>query len=168
MPSDQLHEQGFNLPLKTAIIKNRHSDEILENLIHWLPLRGRLLAEFSSFVFPNTLWTNKEKERDENLQENRRYNEKLEILSELFEQKMSLTYENFKDENYKEELISFSGKSLKSKTILRSNEIGQMEVEKFIQERLIERTKHIKDTIKKTNIDLHYVILTYCKTSLPE
>ena len=153
MPSDQLHEQGFNLPLKTAIIKNRHSHEILENLIHWLPLRGRLLAEFSSFVFPNTLWTNKEKERDENLQENRRYNEKLEILSELFEQKMSLTYENFKDENYKEELISFSGKSLKSKTILRSNEIGQMEVEKFIQERLIERTKHIKDTIKKTNIE---------------
>ena len=116
-------------------------------------MRGRLLAEFSSFVFPNTLWTNKEKERDENLQENRRYNEKLKILSELFEQKMSLTYENFKDENYKEELISFSGKSLKSKTILRSNEIGQMEVEKCIQERLIERTKHIKDTIKKTNIE---------------
>ena len=28
MPSDQIHEQGFNLPLKSQIISNRHSDEI--------------------------------------------------------------------------------------------------------------------------------------------
>ena len=60
MPGDLVHEQFYNLPMKSAIKRNRQNAEILANISHWFPIRGRLFQCFENFVFSKHAWKREE------------------------------------------------------------------------------------------------------------
>ena len=154
MSLDMLHETSFNAHLKSAIHAFRQSSEILENLSQWLVFRRRFVNEWKRFFHPGVKWINRNDENYENKQEIIRYNNNMKILQDIFAEKIVLTYDQLEDENFKEELSSFTAQKLSKNDILDTYNIGKKEYEKFAEERIIKRTVGLFDPIKKKNLEV--------------
>ena len=72
----------------------------------------------------------------------------------VIEEKLSLSFVELNDEKYCQELRSFVGDQLQGnkERLLNSYELGEKLYSDFVVERIIQRTKSINDTIKKTSI----------------
>lgn len=154
MSLDMLHETSFNAPLKSAIHAYRQSEEILENLSQWLVYRGKFVNEWKKFFHPGVKWIHRNSENYENIEELKRYNQRMKILQDVFEEKILLTYDQLEDDNFKDELSSFAGQKLSSKDILNTFNIGNSDYEEFVETRIIKRTVGLFDPIKKRNIEV--------------
>ena len=154
MSLDMLHECSFNAPLKSAIHKFRQSEEILENLSNWLVFRGKFVNEWKRFFHPGVKWIHREEENYENNEEIKRYNVRMTTLQEIYKEKIILEYYQLEDPNFHEELTSFSAQKISKKDILHSYEIGQLQYQSYVEERIIKRTVGLFDPIKKTNVEV--------------
>ena len=131
LPFDQFHEQVYNLPLILAIMKNRQSEEILENLAHWIPLRSKFLESLEDFLKNESI--TETNERPVNKREMLRYRQILKTIIDLFEDRLSVDIESLHDDSISSELLSFSGEKLEDrKKLLDAYEIGKLASENFI------------------------------------
>ena len=112
------------------------------------------MNKFQEFFFSASKWLNKEKELKENLAQSKRHSDRLEVLGEVIKEKLNMSFETLNEQDYKESLVSFSGQTIVGKQILKSRELGESELEKFVDERLVRRTVGFKDRLKKLNIEV--------------
>ena len=118
IPQDQIHEQWFNLPLKSAILRNRQNPALLENIGQWLPKRGKLKHNFDEFVFPHSAWRQIGDEdglRQDSEPQKARKKEKLVKIIKHVEEKVNMTYDSILNEEASTKLESFDKKNLDTK-----------------------------------------------------
>lgn len=108
------------------------------------------MSKLEKFLYP----FKKDENRTQNLAENKRDNVRLSLMMDLIERKMSISFGDLKNEEYLEPLTSFRGLELEGDKdrLLNSYDEGKRQYEKFIQERVITRTKGFYAPIKKCSI----------------
>ena len=157
MPGDLVHEQFYNLPMKSAIKRNRQNSEILANISYWFPIRGRLFQCFENFVFSKHAWKREEESTLQTESEPKRARErgKLDNLVMHIAESLNLNYENIVSDEVPKELISFGKEKLsceESQRLLASNKTGKDQFHLLVQERFVNRTTPLHAPIKKSKI----------------
>ena len=134
------------------IIKNRFSENILDFLTSYLPVRKEMKEKMDQFIDPGSSYEPQAQKVTK--PEKSRYDKNVEKLIAYYEQVLDTDALNFYDPEYFVPLKSFSGETLKEDQtlqILNSNQSGRKKMEEYMIETLVEKKRSIHDHIPKVN-----------------